>query len=314
LTDEQLDAAQKKMNVAAGTAFKFTRGEIKRLETELAEANTKLESASKAPPVTNEELEQLRTENAGFKQRLAAVDYQNSEEFQAKIAQPLQALDANLQSLATKYNVDASALRAALAEPDASKRSDQLSELSASFNRLDMTRFDSSISEYDKLTAEKTRVLQNAFQIQEDQRRAAETTRAQTAREVSAAWKTSLSTSLNKLAADSPIFAKTEDENWDKAMEAVVTRVQATELGRLPADQLAEALYKAEALPLVLGLVTDLVKKNNEQDAMITKLRGATPPIGGGNVPTAPATPPGPTAGASFLGVARDKLSGILPP
>lgn len=314
LTEEQLDAAQKKMTVAAGTAFKNVRNDNKRLEAEVTELRTKLEEVSKAPPVSNEELEKLRTENQEYRERLAAVDYQNSEEFRAKISQPLAAVDATLNALATKYSVDANALRLALAEPDASKRSDLLSELSSNFNRLDMQRFDSSIVDYDRLNAEKQQVLQTAFQRQEEARRNAEAARVQSAREIEASWKADLTNSLNKLTTELPIFAKTEDEAWDKAMQNVVAKVQSIDLGRVPTEQVARAFYKAEALDLALGLVTDLVKKNTEQDALITKLRGSTPVAGAGTPPSAPVTPPGPTGGASFLGTMRDKLSGILPP
>jgi hypothetical protein len=314
LTDDQLDAAQKKMTVAAGTAFKAVRTENKQLEAQISDLQAKLDAASKTPPVTNEEFEAIRKENAAYKERLAAVDYQNSDEYQTKISKPLEVVDATLKALATKYSVDAAALRAALAEPDVAKRSDQLSELSASFNRLDMQRFDSSVVDHDRLNAEKRQVLQNAFQKQEEERRQIETARVQTARNLQESWKASLTNSLNKLTAESPIFAKTEDEAWDKAMSDAVARVQAVDLGRIPTDELARALYRSEALGMALNLVTDLVKKNSEQDAVITKLRGATPKAGGGTVPTAPVSPPGPTGGASFIQVAREKLGGILPP
>jgi hypothetical protein len=302
------------MTVAAGTAFKHVRNANTRLEEENKSLLAKLEAAEKAPPVTNEEVEKLRNENTGFKERLAAVDYQNSEEFATNIAQPLAAVDATIQSLAAKYSVDAGALRSALTEPDANKRSDALSELSTSFNRLDMQRFDSSILDYDKLNAEKQRVLQTAFQRQEEQRRNAETARIQSAREIEANWKNSLAASLNKLTAESPIFAKTEDEVWDKAMSERIAKVQAVDLGKVSPEAVARAFYQAEALDLTLGLVTDLVKKNSEQDAMITKLRGATPVAGGGTPPAAPVGPTGPTGGSSFMGVMREGLRGILPP
>jgi hypothetical protein len=284
------------------------------LEGEIAELRTKLEAASKAPPVTDVEITSLREENAKFKERLAAVDYQNSDAFQNSIAKPLAGIESTFNALATKYSVDPTALRTALMEPDAATRSDQLSELSTSFNRLDMQRFDSSIIEHDRLNAEKSRLLQNAFGIMEKERQDMEASRAQAAREVAAGWKTSLTSSLNKLTAESPIFAKTDDEVWDKQMGENIAKVQSTDLGRIPIDDIATALYKAEAFNMALSLITDLVKKNADQDATITKLRGATPPAGGGNPPTGPATPPGPTGGASFIQVAREKLGSILPP
>jgi F0F1-type ATP synthase delta subunit len=314
LTDDQLDAAQKKMTVAAGTAFKHVRNENADLKAEAAKLRAELDAAAKGPPVTNEEVEKLRTENAGYKERLAAVDYQNSEEFASTISRPLEAVDQALGTLAAKYNVDAGELRAALAQPDANKRSDQLSELSKEFNRLDMQRFDSSILDYDKLNAEKQRVLQTAFQRQEEERRNAQAARVQSAREIEANWKSSLTNSLNKLTAESPIFAKTEDEVWDKAMGERIAKVQAVDLGKVSPEAVARAFYKSEALDLALGLVTDLVKKNSEQDAMITKLRGSTPVAGGGTPPAAPVGPTGPTGGASFMGVMKEGLRGILPP
>jgi hypothetical protein len=316
LTQEQLDAASKKMDVKAGTAFKYVRGQLETTQTELNSSRTKiaeLEAKLKEAPTADPKVvADLQEKVADYERKLAAYDYQTTPEYQSKIESPLTAAEATLKSIASKYNVDQAELRAAIGEKDAAKRSDQLSELSKDFNRLDMATFDRNIAAYDNLQAEKAKVLQFAAETMEKQRRDAEAARAAQVRDFQQSWNASLDTTLKTLAEKNPIFAKTGDEKWDADLAGRISKIKSVDIARVPNEALASALYKEAAFDLMEGLVADLVHENQTLNDRVTKLQGGTPPAGAGQVPTEVAVPTV-KPDASFLQTIKDKLPGILP-
>jgi hypothetical protein len=313
-TDAQLDAAQSKMTLAAGTAFKYVRGENSTLKTKVQELQAELEKAKAAPPSSNEEVENLRTQLAEASKKLAVVDYQSTAEFQNKIAKPLARAEDDLKSLAAKYKVDEAALRAALVEPDVAKRSDQLAELSANFNRIDMARFDSSLMELEKLTAQRAEILADAFNRSEQMRKEREIADRTAKENFTKDWTNAVLKAPERLAQSNPIFAPTGDEKWDKELQAAFAQVKNVNIATISNDELATALYQAATLPLTLGLISDLVARSTEQEARIAKLTGTAVPAGGGAPPPTPPTgPTGPTGGDSFIGTLKARLPGILP-
>jgi hypothetical protein len=312
-TEAQLDAAQSKMTVAAGTAFKILRRNLKDSEAKLAEAEQKLSSASQAPPVNEAEVKLLQDKVNDYEKRLSIVDYQNTEEFQNKIAKPLETVENSFKAYSTKYKIDPTELRSALMEPDQTVRSDKLSELSAGFNRLDMTGFDRSVLDYDRLNVEKQQVLEFAMQKLEENRRTAKQANDQAVQEYQANWKSALTDTLKNLAQNIPIFGITKDAAWDTNMQQAIARVQAVDVARMPNSAIAEALYKKEALDMTLGLVADLVKSNQDLEEEVTKLRGGTPPAGGGAPPAPAPASAKPAESASFIDVLKKSLPNILP-
>ena len=63
-------------------------------------------------------------------------------------------------------------------------------------------------------------------------------------------------------------------------------RVQAVDVAALSNDDLAARFYKAEVLPMVMSIVSDLKQKNDTLEATVSKLRGDTPQVGGGSAPS----------------------------
>lgn len=312
-TDAQLDEAAKKMPVAAGTAFKVVRSENRTLKADKVRLEQELEAAKKAPVVEPTEVEDMKSRIKQYEDRLAIVDYQGTEEFQSKIAKPLAQAEGTLKALSEKYSVSAGDLASAIAEPDANKRSDRLSELSTNFNRLDTAAFDRSITDFDRLQVEKQAVLKYAMERIEATKAEQEAAKRKSMETFQKDWNSALDGSLQTFKQEAAPLFDTEDAEWNAKVEAAIGKVRAVDIARMPNDQLAKSLYQGAVLDLTLELITDLVTKNHDLDAEAVKLRGATPPAGGGAAPAPVKGAEGPTAGASFAEVLRANLPSILP-
>lgn len=309
-TEDQLERAASKMTPAAGSAFRQVRGENSKLKTEIEEINRQLtetkaalESRPGADAVT-----QLEAQVADYKKRLAVVDYQNTEEFQTKIAKPLEQVGAVFKTLAAKANISETELRAALAETDPAKRSDRLSELSANLNRLDMASFDRSVVDYDRLSAEKANTLKFAFDKLQTMQADHEATSKRAVAEFKANWQNTIDTTLKDLQEKYPIFQPTGDQTWDEPLKKGFSDVKALDIAKLPNDVLAAALYKDKAFDLLLRQVATLAEQSALKDDTITKLRGTTPPAGGGAIPEQTPKPTGPAQDAKFMDVLKTML------
>lgn len=319
LTKEELDRAQAAMTVPAGTAFKIVRADLATEKELRIAAETKaaeLERKSGELTVDSKELIELREKIKDYQTTLAVVDVQSTDQFKKTISKPIADAQAELNALAVKHQISEGDLRAALAEPDANKRSDKLSELSATFNRLDTAKFDRLILDLGKLENDRTRALDSAAaQLQsskEEREREATSARVNFDKD----FKASRDRALADLKADKTvtgiIFSETGDPEFDADMAKSVETAGKLDITRMSNEQLAKRLYMSEALPFALRLVANQNNRVTELETENTKLRGSTPPAGGGDLPP-PVNPSAVPANASFLDVAREKLKGVLP-
>lgn len=287
LTPTQLDKAQETMTIKAGTAFKAVRGDLamaeERLKTLEAEAAA---LRAKASAVDTTRVQTLEEKVKRYEDELAASRVEATDDFKNNITTPLQSTQAALEALATKYEVSPKDLEKALAEPDLNKRSDILSELSANFNRFDMNRFDKLINDQESLLNARKAALDGAS----GKFAALQQSKEQAAKEAMikfhADWTRALDDTYGKLEKEIPVFGKTGDEGWDKMINESKARVQSVDVAALSNDDLASRFYKAEILPMVMSIVSDLKQKNDTLEAANAKLRGDTPPVGGGAAPS----------------------------
>jgi hypothetical protein len=307
ISEADLDKAESKMAVAAGTAFKHVRQQNKDLAARLAEAEKKLAEASTPPPVDETKINELQAKLTEAEKKLAVVDFQGTPEYQDKVAKPLENAESALKTLAGKYNVDEHELAAALSEKDTAKRSDLLSDLSKDFNRLDMASFDRSVMDVDRLRAERSRVLGDAIKYMETQRQQADVARQNSMREANQKWQESLTSTLDNLTKNDPAFVKSSDETWNAELQSRIDKVKSIDIMQVPNEVLASALYRAEVLDMVQDLVVNLVTENQELDARVQKLQGTTPRIGDGTPPVETAAPQI-KQDASFMDVLKKAL------
>jgi hypothetical protein len=306
------------MSVAAGTAFKFVRGENRRLEREMSEktaAQTRLEQEVadlRSGQASTETVERLQRRVEEQDKELSLVRYESTPEYQA-IQKSLDTATDGLKSIAKRYNIAEGELVSALSEKDPSKRSDALSELTKEFKAYDLVSFDRLSVERDARLNERESALSTAA----DRLKAHLQQQTEQARVKQEAfktdWKRAIDSSLNTLRQKYPIFNPTGDAKWDGKIVEMVNGVRSLDMTKMSNDDMAMSLYRSEALPLMFEVVTTLMGDNSSLVETVGKLRGTTPPAGGGAAPDLTAGQAGPTGGASFMQVLRDKLPAILP-
>lgn len=286
LTPTQLDKAAEAMTVKAGTAFKVVRGDLAIAEEALKARDAEIAALrAKATAVDPTKVEALQEKVKRYEDELAASRVEATDDFKTTIATPLKTTQDALTALATKYEITPRDLEKALSEPDPNKRSDILSELSTNFNRFDMNRFDQLIQEQDKLLGARKSALDGA----QGRFEALQKSQAQASKDAmikfQADWARALDDTYGQLEKEIPVFGKTGDEGWDKMVTEIKGRVQATDVATLTNDELAARFYKAEILPMVMSIVSDLKQKNDTLEATVTKLRGDTPTPVAGEIP-----------------------------
>lgn len=315
VTKEQLDAAESKMDIKTGTAFRIVRSDNDRLEGEVATLRSQLEAKEtqiaklSANQADSAEVQQLRQKVAEQDARLAVLDYQSTPEFQ-KIKTAADSAEKGIASIAASYNVPTRELNVALSESDPAKRRSLLGDLTKDFKPYDLVQFDRLIADRDVRLQEVGAAIASAsetLKTQEAARLAAQRSQMETLTEN---WTKALDASLGTLSKEVPIVQPTGDPKWDADVKAAIGRVRQINIAQLPDGDIANRLYKSELLPLVLRLVTSLVGDNDAQAQELVKLRGGTPPAGGGSTP--PPTPIAPAGevkpDASFYSTMRDKL------
>ncbi len=319
LTKEEMDAAQKNMTIPAGTAFKKVRAENDDLELKLAEertlraaaeAKTALATSTDPEAVTN-----LQEQVKRYETELAAVKVEATESYQKAVTRPLAKTQAELLALAGKYKVSEGAIRAALSEPDASKRRDQFADLAETgdeFKRMDASRFEQLVTQLDTIETSRTELLAASVESAKTLTTQQTADAAASKQAIQRNWETALTTTREKLAKELPVFGSTGDEKWDSDLKAKLDEVQTMDIAKLSNEDLAGSMYKAQAVPMLMTLITDLFTQTRTQNDTITKLRGTSVPAGGGSLPSREVTaPPAPT---TFGEAARTRLAGVLPP
>ena len=311
---EQLDEAGKKMDIKAGTAFKHVRDQNDKLESEnkvLLDRIKALEGASGPATSDPAEVQALKDKVQRYENELAISRVEATDDFKNNISAPLAKANTDLQAIATKYQVNSGELAAALSNPDAIARTDKLAELSANFNRLDLVRFDQLIAKIDQLNEQKTTTISMAADKWKATQAKADADAAAATQAFEANWKSALDVASARLDKED-FFKPTGDANRDAKIKAAQDKVRGMDVTKLSNEELAESLYRGYAFPVLLDELATQLALIGSKDAEIAKLRGGTPPAGGGDGP-APTGPTGVPETASFAEVMKSKLKGVLP-
>lgn len=315
LTDAQLDEAGNKMEIKAGTAFKFVRDENSTLKTELAEAKRKLsEQGAQSGPVADPvEVKALKDKVERYEKALAVSNVRATDDFQNNIEQPLVKAKGDLKAIVDKYKVAEGELAAALSNPDENARTDKLAEMSAAFNRLDLIKFDQLIVKIGQLSEQEKAVLSEASEKYRVQQQKAETDAAAAQSMFAENWKSALETAGNKLEKEG-FFKPTGDATRDAELKKAQDAVKNLDVAKLSNEDLAEQLYRGQAFPILMSELADALANLGAKDQEITRLRGGTPGPGAANQLPAQTGATGVPQDASFKDVVKTKLAGVLPP
>lgn len=316
VSESQLDAVEKSMDLKAGTAFKIVRtreqAALKEVETLKAALAAKESTSATNTPEQNKQIDEMKSILADYEKVIAVKSIEDTADFKKNISEPLAKVEKGLEGIATKHSISLADLQSALADPDPAKRSDRLSELSTNFNRFDMNQFDRLVMEVDRLReAKQTAVAQAAESWKNEleiQRQRTEKARA----DFEADWRRALDVSFTKLQEVLPILKKGEDATLNEKVDALRTRVTSTDIAKMSNDDLVAALYRSEALNIILDQNAELTEKNLVQAERLSKLQNTTPGAGEGDKPPADGAT-GPKTYKTAEEAFKDQLRGVLP-
>ena len=304
------------MDVKAGTAFRYVRGELTKAEkeasdlrTQLAEKDAKITELS-GKAMDDGEIAALRTRVAEQDKELAIVRFETTPEYQA-VAKGLNTTEAQIAAIAGKNSVPSRDLAAALLETDPVKRGDLLGELTKDFKPYDLVSFDRLVVERDSKLEQKSSMLSQASDRLKSRQQAEQESARKANEQMSQSWTKALDVSTAALENEIPITKSTGDEKWDADVKAGIAKVKNLDINKVSNEDMALRLYKAEMLPLVLRLVTSLVSDNTALNERLTKVSGGTLSPGAGTPPAPTPVATKPKEDASFFATLKEKLPGI---
>lgn len=290
-------------SVAAKDAFKKVNSERSKLKKELAtlkEEKAKLEEqvktvnteeTSKRIAELETELETLKKYNDEAETKLYALDVQQSARYKQTITEPLQTIADEVESIASKYSLDATAIRKAMATKDTTQLSELISE--------------ADINEFDKVQLAKLRtdvrdILKTREALESDSKTAAELLRKaqeeQDRQYITAKKKEyveSLENHKTKISSFIPqLFQKSEDDQELNTLideyDKFLTTADPT---GFTAEKTAQAMAMAGATPILFATIERLMADNKVLIEKYKKLTKANPAAGPSTAATANIAP-----------------------
>lgn len=306
VSDEDLAAAEAKMDVKAGTAFRYLKGTLKEKESQMGEMRTRIQQLeAREAEMTGklgelERLPQMQDTLSRYEQELSISRVEATDEFQRTVAVPLRQVEGGLSELAKKYEVPPSDMQAALHDTNQVSRTDRLAELSSNFNRLDLAKFDRLIGDMDRLEAVKTETLANAKVLADRVAAQQQAAQVNVRKQWSDEWTGAAEKVISSMAKQLPLFsAEGQDAAWKERIEAAQNAVKTLDLPAMPAEEQVAMAYRSQVFPVAVQLVQDLFSENQELEAKLAKYRTATPGAGAGAGATPGSTSP--TGDGSFI-------------
>lgn len=290
-------------SVAAKDAFKKVNSERSKLKKELAtlkEEKTKLEEqvktvnseeTSKRIAELETELETLKKYNEEAETKLYALDVQQSARYRETISNPLQSIANDVESIATKYTIDAAKLRRAMASEDTARLSDILAE--------------AEVNDFDKVQLAKLRtdvkdILKTRELLEKDSKRAAEIlrkTEEEEQRQFITAKKNeytkSLVTHKDTITNIMPfLFNKSEDDvEWNGLVDEYDKFLSTADPTHFTAEKTAQAMAMAGATPILFAAIDRLMADNKALIEKYKKLTKSNPSAGPSTATTSNTAP-----------------------
>lgn len=290
-------------SVAAKDAFKKVNSERSKLKKELAtlkEEKTKLEEqvntvnseeTSKKIAELETELETLKKYNEEAETKLYALDVQQSARYRETISNPLQSIATEVESIATKYTIDASKLRRAMAAEDTNRLSDILAE--------------GEVNDFDKVQLAKLRtdvksILKTREVLEKDSKKAAEIlrkTEEEEQRQFITAKKNeytkSLVTHKDTITNIMPfLFNKSEDDvEWNGLVDEYDKFLNTADPTHFTAEKTAQAMAMAGATPILFAAIERLMSDNKALIDKYKKLTKSNPAAGPSTATTSNTAP-----------------------
>ena len=265
---------------SAKDAFAKMR-EAARLERQQAEEyKAKLAEAEKnRVDIDPAEVERLRTINAEYEKELQVTRVEATQEYKETVVQPLAKIQGAVEGIAKRYEIDASQLVAAMADPE----SEKLSDLVAGMNDRDRFRLYEMAEQVGTVMTIRERVVNNA---QEALRRIQEHRDSQIRQqqtEFTKQYTKAMESTWTDLSEKVPYLQKVDgDTERNAKIESVERFARTVDLSNPDPSVRSGIAIRAAVAPYLLDQLNQAQAKLREAETVLAKYKHATPKTGGG--------------------------------
>lgn len=244
------------------------RAERDTIKAESAALKKQLEDAGKSAP----ELETIRKELADAKAQLTAYEdeiaisrVESTAQFKTQVTAQQKASEEAAGALATKYEVEAGALLAAIREPDADKRADLIEEVSADFKFADKTRLTNAANAYETAQKVAAEMRTNAGAKLEELTKAQQQDAERIATANIADYRKAAGEAWKALQEHHPIIRPVDGkQDWNDFLAAEAREIEAIDVNNLPVSEVAKAKAAERALPQIAKAVVFYQTQNKD--------------------------------------------------
>jgi len=239
--------------------------------------------AAKAAPVNSQELEQLRQINQQYEQELSVARVEATQEYKINVVDPMVNVVGFVESLATKYELNAREMMTAFSESDPNKQSDLLTDLAANMNERDRLRLYASADDYSEIIRRRDSyhsTSQERMQAIEAQRQAELAQYQEESGKTAAAAKAEYDAAVEKVFADLkesvPVLAEEE-------VAADVQRLAKGDYSGADAELKAYMAHSGALLPHLLKALKEAKAELEDANKKIVGYRNSSPKAGSGS-------------------------------
>lgn len=260
----------------AGAAFKAVKTELKSAKAEKAEADAQLAQAQARLEEVSAEAKEIDTFKAKIEElerEVGTVRIQKTEEYQNTIEKPLQSVVDEVQTLATKYELDPTELSNAVSTTDESKQDEVFETLLGSMSDRDKMKVYRQAEILRDVVAKETKLLANQDAALKELETRAEERKQQELVQRSEARKTAVSAVSTKLGKQVP-------ELKDLGLDDITTEVADLDFGSLDPNLQSYHVLSGKLAPKLISQIRALNKKLGEQSDELAAFKKAGPSVG----------------------------------
>lgn len=290
LSEDDINKAPKQQQ----PALRAMNAKLKEMRAQLKEAQKKSQAAPESTQLTEEvarlkaQLDEGRQAVENYEKELFVTRLEATQRYQEAVAKPMDKIRTEVQGLAEKYSVDSRALVEALAEPDARKRNERLSELGGEMIEADRIDLYNYGREYAKLESNRQLLTQQSKEALEYIQNMEKTQKEAMTKAQRAEFDTSLNTHWENFQKDLPILRPIEgNAEWNAHIESIITAAKALDIDALPQAQRAAMALQALSMPHAVSVVKLYAQENAALKARLKQYESIEP----GTRPSQPVTP-----------------------
>ena len=254
------------------------------LEAQLKAAQEAAAKAPTAPPDYEQvklEAETLRKRFSEADQELAATRLEKSEVFRKEIGEPLAVVEAEMGTIVKRYGMDPAQVAKVVAS-NTEDRTKLISEVASEMAEYDRQKFFRQVDAFDALADKKTALMSNAqAALSQLTARQQEQTQAEQSRNADE-YKAAVPKFWNELAAAAELKPVDGNDAWNAALSDAQSFPTKYTYEAFDTPSQAGIMARAAAHPLLVGALQTAKTQLAEANALITRMRGATPAAGGG--------------------------------